>query len=75
MSPMSWSSRKSETKRVCLPGWGGLLMSEGLAEWDKWCPGISRLSRPRTLVAPTKINIVARRAHCDRHVGGQPLAG
>ena len=41
---------------------------------DQWCVGVSGLSGLRSIVTPTEINDITRRAHGDRHEGGQPFA-
>ena len=68
MSPMSWSSHK--VKRSVSTSLAGevFMMS------DQRCVGVG-LSRLRTLVASTGIDIITRGAHGDRHEGGQPSAG
>ena len=63
MSPMSWSSHK--VKRS---------VSASLAGEDQRRVGVGSLSRLRTLITSTEINIIARRADGDRHEGGQPSA-
>ena len=70
MSPMSWSSHKVKRSVSASLAVEVFMMSEGLAE----CEGISGLSRLRTLVTPTEIDIITRRAHGDRPEGGQPSA-
>ena len=42
---------------------------------DQWCVGVGGLSRLRTFVTPTEIDIITRGAHSDRHEGGQPFVG
>ena len=76
MSPKSRSSNKVETKCVCVSGWRGLHDERrvGRMRMDQLCVGLGGLSRLRTLITSTDINIIARRAHGDRHEGGQPSA-
>ena len=76
MSPMSWSSYK--VKRSVSASLAGevFMMSEGLAECE-WISGVLesvRLSRLRTLITSTEIDIITRRAHGDRREGGQRSA-
>ena len=74
---MSWSSHK--VKRSVSASLAGevFMMSEGLAECE-WISGVlevSGLSRLRSIITPTEINNITRRAHGDRHEGGRPFAG
>ena len=76
MSPISWFIAQSETKCVGVSGWRGLHDERrvGRMRMDQRCVGVGGLSRLRTLITLTEINIIARRAHRDRHEGGQPSA-
>ena len=69
MSPMSWSSHTVKRKVSAFVAGEVFLMSEGLAECE-WI-GLSRL---RTLITSTEIDIITRGAHGDRHEGGKPSA-
>ena len=66
---------QGETKCVCVSGWRGLHDERrvGRMRMDRRCVGVGGLSRLRTLVTPTEIDIITRRAHGDRHGRGQPL--
>ena len=67
---------QSEAKCVCVSGWRVLHDERraGRMRMDQRCVGVGGLSRLRTLVTPTEIDIVTRRAHGDRHEVGQPPA-
>ena len=52
------------------------MMSEGLAECE-WISGVLESAVYQDyepIVTPTEIDIITRRAHGDRHEGGQPFA-
>ena len=42
---------------------------------DQRCVGVGALPILRTFVTPTEFDNITRRAHGDRHEGGQPSAG
>ena len=76
MSPTFWSSHK--VKRSVSASLAGevFMMSEGLAEceWISGVLGVGGPSRLRAIITSAEIDIIARRAHGDRHESGQPPA-
>ena len=70
-SLLSPSSRTHDVQVPALPA----MQSIGSVRMDQQCVGVGGLSRLRSIVTPTEIDNITRRAHGDRHGGGQPFAG
>ena len=74
MSPISWSSHKVKRSVSASLAEEVFVMGEGLAECEWISAVLESAVYQDCVVTSAEIDIVARRAHGDRHESGQPLA-